>query len=253
MAKSARQAQRLQHTKHRARAERRLAERTLQKQQRAAHKQRAGRPLHQMIGGLITILVIAGIVVFAVIRANQAASPTSASGPALTAASDPSTGPRNQLPVGTRAPGFALKDVNGKAYSLALQQGHPVVLEFFAVWCPHCQAMAPIFQKLDRQYASKGVRFWQVLASPYGPNYDNSYGQDTTTVTKADVQNFAKTYHEYLPKLVDPRFKVVDEYGINGFPGIYVIDKNGIIRYSDNGQKTYGELSKAIAKVVTQK
>jgi peroxiredoxin len=251
MAKSARQAQRLQHTKHRARTERRLAERTLQKQQRAAHK--AGRPLHQMIGGIITLLLIAGIGIFAVIRANHAASTSGSVGPPLTAATDPSNGPHNQLAVGTRAPGFALKDVNGKTYSLALQQGHPVVLEFFAVWCPHCQAMAPIFQRLDKQYSSKGVRFWQVLASPYGPNYDNSFGQDTTTVTKADVQNFAKTYHEYLPKLVDPTFKVVDEYGINGFPGIYVIDKNGVIRYSDNGEKPYSALSKAIAKVVAEK
>jgi peroxiredoxin len=251
MAKSARQAQRTQQTRHRARAERRLAERTLQKQQHAAHK--SGRPLHQMVGGIVTLLVIAGIVVFAVIRANQAGSTARSSGPALTAATDPSKGPQNQLAVGTRAPGFALKDINGKAYSLAVQQGHPVVLEFFAVWCPHCQAMAPIFQRLDRQYAAKGVRFWQVLASPYGPNYDNSYGQDTTTVTRADVQNFAKTYHEYLPKLVDPTFKVVDEYGINGFPGIYVIDKNGVIRYSNSGEQPYSTLSKAIAKVVAQK
>jgi peroxiredoxin len=228
-----------------------VAERVLQKQPRATPKM--GRPLYQMIGGAITVLVVAGIVGFAVIRANQAASSSTATGPGLTAASDPGNGPQNQLAVGTRAPGFALKDINGKVYSLALQQGHPVVLEFFAVWCPHCQAMAQVFQRLDKRYASKGVRFWQILASPYGPNYNNSYGQDTSTVSRVDVENFAKLYHETLPKLVDPTFKVVDEYGINAFPGIYIIDKNGVIKYSDNGEKPYSTLSKAIANVVAQK
>jgi peroxiredoxin len=203
----------------------------------------------QIIGGLITIVAVLIIAGYGFYQANAHKTTTNSSGPALT---DPSKyNPKGaMLKVGATAPDFTLKDINGKSYNLAAQKGHPVFLEFFAVWCPHCQHEAPIVQKLSTQYASKGVRVWSVLANPYGPNYDASLGQDRSAATKQDVQQFSSLYSQYDPKLIDPSFNVVNEYGISSYPGLYVIDKTGKIVYSNSGETPQSALTSAINKAL---
>jgi peroxiredoxin len=204
-----------------------------------------------MIGALIAVAVILGVAGYAVIRSNQVAVTPPSTGVALTNAADLGNS-GNLLSLGTRAPGFVLKDANGKPYSLAQQRGHPVVLEFFAVWCPHCQHMAPTMERLANSYRSKGVRTWMILANPYGPNYDKSFGQDTTLATGTDLLWFKKKFHETLPMLVDPKFRVVNRYQVSGYPGIYVIDGKGTIRYAGGGEAPYSELSTAVNSALVQ-
>jgi peroxiredoxin len=188
---------------------------------------------------------VLGIIVYAVLQTKSHGASTHLTGTPLTTPSalKPAA---NQLKVGTQAPDFTLRDINGKTYSLASQRGHPVFLEFFAVWCPHCQHEAPIIQSLAQQNVKKGVRMWMILANPYGPDYDASYGQDTTPATKRDVLNFQSLYGETLPKLVDPNFHVVNEYGVSAYPGLYVIDKHGKIVYSSSGETPASTLQTAI-------
>jgi peroxiredoxin len=150
------------------------------------------------------------------------------------------------LKVGTTAPDFTLHDAQGNGHSLADQRGHPVVLEFFAVWCPHCQREAPIINALANQYSAKGVRVWSILANPYGPNYDRSFGQDTTPASASDLEWFAKNFHEHVPQLIDPSFHVVNTYGVSSYPGIYVIDGRGKIVHASAGEQPESALSDAI-------
>ena len=64
-----------------------------------------------------------------------------------------------------------------------------MLLEFFATWCPHCQAEAPHLSKLARELKPQGVEFVSV----------NADSEDAASV-------FA--YHRYFglpfPSLVDP-------------------------------------------------
>jgi peroxiredoxin len=221
------------------RAQRRAAER---RQQKAAGS-RGGFPTVQVIGALIAIAIVALIVVGAYMKISNVGG--KATGPAVTTPG--AYAPKSEmLKVGTQAPDFTLTDTHGTSFSLSAQRGHPVLLEFFAVWCPHCQREAPIIQSLYKQYQSQGVRVWSILASPYGPNYDNSFGLDTTPASAADLRWFANTFHEHVPQLVDPSFRAVNEYGISSYPGIYVIDKNGKIIHSSAGEQPRSVLANAI-------
>jgi peroxiredoxin len=228
----------------RTRAQRRAAERA---QTRARPIQRkSGGISASMLGGIVTVLIIAGILGY-VIYSNSQTKPG-----ALNVAADLNPQP-NQLAVGQTAPNFTLKDVNGKKYTLDKQRGHPVLLEFFAVWCPNCQAEAPAIAQLTKTYGAKGVRVWSILSSPYGPNYDKSLHQDTTPVHKADLSWFASTFNVTHPQLIDPNFHVVNEYGITAYPGLYVIDPNGKVVFSQSGTYPYSSLSTALNKALKVK
>lgn len=239
-------AQRTQHQSARLRAQRRATERTQAKHVQGKRQQtRRTFPAAQLVGGLATILIVAGILAYAVIQSNSVSHTSTTTGQAL---ANPSAlhPAKSILKVGQSAPNFTLTGADGKRYSLAAQRGHPVLLEFFAVWCPHCQREAPTIERLKLQYASQGLRVWSVLANPYGPQYDLSYGQDKTLATKADLKDFQQTYHEYVPQLIDPNFHVVNTYGVSGYPGLYVLDKQGKIVYVGSGEQPQSVLTKAI-------
>jgi thiol-disulfide isomerase/thioredoxin len=52
---------------------------------------------------------------------------------------------------------FKLQDLNGKTYRLSDYKGKPVLLEFWATWCPPCRASIPAIEKLYKAYSGKGL------------------------------------------------------------------------------------------------
>lgn len=54
--------------------------------------------------------------------------------------------------VGSFAPDFTAKDVNGKMFKLSSYKGKVVFLNFFATWCPPCREEFPELVKLHEKY-----------------------------------------------------------------------------------------------------
>src|SRR5579864_7895151 len=104
------------------------------------------------------------------------------------------------LAVGTKAPEFALKTLDGKRFSLAelLAQG-PVVLAFFKESCPTCQYAFPFLQRLQQAYANKGVALIGI-------------SQNKAVDTAAFVKEFGVTF----PILLDEQdaYPVSNAYGL---------------------------------------
>src|SRR6266404_5692319 len=60
--------------------------------------------------------------------------------------------------AGKIAPGFSLKALDGKEYSLgALTERGPVVAAFFKISCPVCQFTFPFLERLYQRYGGDGV------------------------------------------------------------------------------------------------
>jgi peroxiredoxin len=138
------------------------------------------------------------------------------------------------LPVGSRAPGFALMTPQGKQVSLSSYRGKTVLLEFFASWCPHCNAEAPHLARLARSLQGRGVRFLSV----------NADGE-----TAPSVFAFHRYYGLPYPALVDPSNHagsfnspgsagtVSTDYRVQSFPTFYVISPKGTIAWRSDGEQ----------------
>ena len=190
-----------------------------------------------------TVLVVAIIIAIAVLKGN-------ANGSNANALTDPNGLNSNtpMLSVGTPAPDFDLATSSGQHYKLSDLRGHPALLEFFAIWCPHCQNEAPILNQVDSAFAPSGEHTLSILASPYGKNYDTSGGIDRRLADPTDLSWFQTTFNVQHPMLIDPKFATVNAYGANSYPTIYVLDSNGVIRFAQSGDVAYQDLADALNK-----
>ncbi len=122
----------------------------------------------------------------------------------------PTTAPKE----GFLAPDFTLQDLNGQTYTLSELRGHPVLLNFWATWCPPCRAEMPAIGQVYQDNQSHGLIVLAVTA-------DDSL---------AEARQFAQEYALPFPVLVDASADVARAYNINSLPTSFFIKPDGVIQ-----------------------
>lgn len=139
------------------------------------------------------------------------------------------------LEIGRKAPDFVLQDIYGKKITLSQFAGNkPVILNFWATWCPPCKQEMPLLQK----YYDKHKDGIEIIAVNM---------QEDPTLVKDWIKDFEITY----TILLDPAEKVKQLYNIYAKPTTYFIDKKGIIRAKKLGQLSEDELSPYIKEILS--
>jgi peroxiredoxin len=123
--------------------------------------------------------------------------------------------------AGNTAPGFSLKALDNREYSLnSLMERGPIVAAFFKISCPVCQFTFPFLERLHKRYGGDGVAFLGI-------------SQDDARATS----KFAKEYSVTFPILIDDEdgYTVSNVYGLTNVPTIFLIDTDGTVKVSSMG------------------
>ena len=175
---------------------------------------------------IIPVVVVLGVLALVVptVLPGIIGTPQPASSSALPTADMGESQQPKTLEVGSNPPGFSLKDTEGETISLESLKGKPVVIAFFAPWCPHCQDEAPRLNQIHAQYGDR-VHIISISASPYGKDYPTkSKIAKEPPITLDDLKWFQEEYDVTYPLLFDPSVQVATAYQIRSFPTTYLLD-----------------------------
>jgi cytochrome c biogenesis protein CcmG, thiol:disulfide interchange protein DsbE len=134
--------------------------------------------------------------------------------------------------VGHPAPDFTLTMVNGETFALSDHRGTPVVLNFWATWCPPCRAELPELEAASRRYQGQVVIVGVDQAEP-----------------ASTVQAFAQQMGLTFPLPLDTSAQVSRLYRVRSLPTTYFIDREGIIREMQIGALTEATLAQLLRSV----
>jgi cytochrome c biogenesis protein CcmG/thiol:disulfide interchange protein DsbE len=126
---------------------------------------------------------------------------------------EPITGLSGITMVNRPAPNFTLTTFEGNKLSLEDMRGKPVVINFWASWCPPCRVEAPLLEATWRAYKDRGVVFIGVDI------------QDKLEDALAYIREFDVTY----PNGPDPTGEISINYGVSGLPVTFFVSKTGVI------------------------
>ena len=152
--------------------------------------------------------------------------------PAVAAAADGPSIPT--LAIGAKAPDFDLPGVDGKRYTLAsFDKAKVLVLVFTANHCPTAQAYEDRIEKLDADYAGRGVQL--ALVSPNDPLAVRLDEQGWTDIGDSfdDMKIRAKDRGWRFPYLYDGETEAMSkQYGPVATPHVFVFDAERKLRYA---------------------
>ena len=125
--------------------------------------------------------------------------------------------------VGEAAPKFSVKALTGEDVSVEAK-GKPYIINFWATWCPPCQAEIPD------------------LAAFYAAH------RETVDFYAPAVQKFLTERQAELPVVLDAKGKASTLYGVRAIPTTVVVNAEGTVIYRKTGGVTKAELEDVINK-----
>jgi len=164
-------------------------------------------------------------VAFALLALSAAALPSSAH--ARRPAGRPVTGLRS-VSYAQPPPDFAFDEGLGPERLKALR-GKPVVINFWASYCPPCRDELDALTKLRSAYGD-GVALLTI-----------------TDEAPGNARTFLRARGMNLPVIEDPERKIFSAYGITPIPVTIVTRPDGTVSFVSNGEVTWDELHAAVA------
>ena len=145
--------------------------------------------------------------------------------PAYAANTDP-------LAVGALAP--SISEPTAKGTFDSSKSAKPFVVEFFAVWCPHCQHEVPVVNELESADGDR-VDVIAIPASAFGFDHSSSLSQ-------ADIDRFSQQFNVKYPIGFDGFFSTAFDYGVAAYPTFYVVDASRHVVAVEAGEVPFDKL-----------
>jgi thiol-disulfide isomerase/thioredoxin len=127
------------------------------------------------------------------------------------------------IPVGSHAPGAKVQTLDGKTIDIGSYVGKsPMLIEFWAFWCPNCKELEPSLMTLQKKYGSK-VRFLGVAVSV------------NETLDRVKAYTARRGYAHQT--VYDDKGEATEAYDVPATSYVVVIDGTGKVVYTGLGGK----------------
>lgn len=128
-----------------------------------------------------------------------------------------------------------LTDTSGQTIDLSTFKGKPLVVNFWASWCPPCVAEMPELSKFYEQYRAKGVQMIGIAI-------------DNPTAVKQFLQRHPVSYPVLFGGMDGPALSQALGNKNGGLPFTVVIDAKGDIVFQHLGQTNVQQLADHIPR-----
>ncbi len=190
------------------------------KQYKSKHQKPKSNKNRQIAIGLIVAGVVLALIAGILVWQNSSSGGTSTADISnipddLAVATLAGVKNKGTQPVqGQLAPNFAFQYPNGDTFTLADFRGQPVIVNFWATWCPPCRREMPGLVKAYEEHKDDGLMILEV---------------DVAEPPEA-VAQFVQEYDMTMPVILDQRQEVTRLYRTDSFPTSFFIDKDGVIQ-----------------------
>ena len=143
---------------------------------------------------------------------------------------------QTQIPVATEKiaiPNFELQDWEGNIVEFSEFNGKPVIINFWASWCPYCVEEMPYFETMYKEFG-EDIHFLMI---------------DSVDGTKETIQkgkDFLAQYDYTFPVYFDTQFVASQIFGLQGLPATFLIDSDGFFVAWINGMTDEATLRKGV-------
>jgi len=120
-------------------------------------------------------------------------------------------------------------------------RGRVVLVEFWTFGCYNCRNTLPSVEEWDARYRERGL----TIVGVHTPELSEEYNLDNL---RRAVPSLGIKY----PVVTDNDYKTWKAYNLEAWPTIFVVDKQGRIRWEHVGEGKYEETENVIRTLLTE-
>ena len=131
--------------------------------------------------------------------------------------------------------------INSDPLTLKSLHGRVVLIEFWTFACYNCRNTLPWLKKWDAQYRDKGL----TIIGVHTPELD--FERDINALRR-EVAQLGVNY----AVVTDQDYSTWKAYGVEAWPTLFLLDKQGRVRWTHVGEGYYDETEAAIRKLLAE-
>ena len=121
------------------------------------------------------------------------------------------------------APEFVLPDMQNKNHRLSDYIGEPVIVTFWATWCPPCIKELPSFNRASAKLKDDGIKLLGI-----------NINEDIQTIESFELQ-----YPIDFTVLRDETSGQLEVWNMTGLPTTFILDADGRVVYQAMGEREW--------------
>ena len=132
--------------------------------------------------------------------------------------------------------------INSEPLKLKDLRGRVVLIEFWTFGCYNCRNTLPFIKSWHERYQEQGL----TVIGVHSPELDEEWKVENL---RREVTSLGIRY----PVVTDNEFQTWKAYNVEAWPTVFLLDKQGRIRWMRVGEGNYDETDRLIQKLLAEK